>query len=74
MDRIKEDNKNLIALRNNYYTLIIVITSGLVWLLLTDINVIKFILLFLAGLYFDILYILRLQYVDNKINKNIERL
>lgn len=74
MKYIEEENKDLIALRNNYFTLIIVISSGLAGLFFTNISLIKVLFLAVSGIYFDCLYIAKFQEISKKLKDNIERL
>ncbi len=74
MKYIEEENKNLIALRNNYFAMIMIISSGLAGLFFVNINIMKISFLFIIGIYFDILFLLKFLYLNKKIDNNIERL
>ncbi len=72
MEKIKEENKILISLRNNYFSMIMLISSGLAGLFFANISLYKIIGLFIVGSYFNLLFILKFQDVQNKLKKNME--
>ncbi len=74
MEQIKESNKNLIALRTNLITAMIVLTSGIISLFLVELPIHKSVILFLIGLYFDALFLHNVICINNQIDNNIRRL
>ena len=74
MKYIEEENKSLIALRSNYFTLMIVISSGLAGLFFADIHIVKIIFLSIVGIYFDYIFLLKFLSINKKLEENIERL
>ncbi len=74
MEKIKEENKSLIASRTNYFTAILLINSGIAGLILSSIISIKLIILIILGIYFNFIFINRYQIINNKINSNIREL
>ncbi len=74
MEQIKESNKNLISLRTNIITVMIVLTSGVIGLLFIDISLIKFIILSCLGIYIDIVFLHNVICINNQIDSNIRRL
>ncbi len=69
MEYIKESNKNLISLRSNLMTVMVVLTGGITGLILSNISLCKFIILFSIGIYFDILFLCNVIEINEKINK-----
>ena len=74
MEKIKEENKSLIASRNNYFTAILLVNSGLVGLILSSIMSTKLIILILLGFYFNFIFINRYQNINQRIENNIKEL
>lgn len=70
----KEKIKNLITLRNNLFTAIIVLTSGVMGLFFVNIPFWKAILFVFIGGYFDILFLKNLLSINNDIEKYVEEL
>ena len=68
----KEKIKNLIALRNNLFTCIIVLTGGVVGLFFVDSMSIKLFPFIAIGGYFDLVFLINLLSVNNDIEKYIE--
>ena len=62
---------NLINLRTNLITIIIVLTGGLVGLVLSDVNIFATLFFIIPGLYFDILFIINVININQLINKKI---
>ncbi len=73
-EQIKEDNKQLISLRNNYFTFFIVITSGMASLFFINITFIKLCIMFVVGFIFAFCFLSQIQNITYKINDNIKRL
>lgn len=75
MEQLKESNKNLINLRTNLITAIIVITSGIAGIILTkSFSFLNIVLLLIPGIYFDILFLRNIMNINCKIYENIRRL
>ena len=75
MEYIKEDNKNLINLRTNLITIIIVLTGGIIGLILSqNLNIFGIIMLIIPGLYLDFVFFCNILSINNKIINNIKRL
>lgn len=74
MKYLEEENKNLINLRTNLITLIVVITGGMFWLWLADFVINLKIFFILFGIYLDFLFLFNIIYSNSKINKNIGEL
>ena len=74
MDKIKEENKNLIALRNNYFTMTFIVGSGTIGLLFVKMNVFLFIFLLICGIYLLCISVGEIQRKSAKIRKNLERM
>lgn len=70
----KERVKNLVALRNNLFTAVIVLTSGVMGLFFINIPFWKFILFVAIGGYFDILFLKNLLSINNDIEQYVEEL
>ena len=66
----KERLKNLISLRSNLFTVVIVLTTGVLGLFFVKLSKIMVAFLFLTGIYFDFLFLSNLL----KINQDIEEL
>ena len=66
----KERLKNLISLRSNLFTVVIVLTTGVLGLFFVKLSKIMVAFLFLTGIYFDFLFLSNLL----KINEDIEEL
>lgn len=65
----KESNKNLINLRTNLITIILVLTSGIMGLIYTDISFLQKSFALIPGAYFDLLFI----YNVIKINEILDK-
>ncbi|MBQ9244641.1 hypothetical protein IJ182_00065 [bacterium] len=74
MEKIIEENKNLMNLRTSLITVLIVLTSGLVGLLLGKIDSIRFYTLFTIGIYFDFLFLKNVLDINEKIKDNMRNL
>lgn len=75
MEQLKESNKNLINLRTNLITAIIVITSGIAGIILTkSFSFLNIVVLLIPGIYFDILFLRNIMNINCKIYENIRRL
>ncbi len=74
MDKIKEENKNLIALRNNYFAMTFIIGGGTAGLLFVKINVFLFIFLFMGGIYLLCVSVNEIRKKSTEIRKNLERM
>ena len=66
----KEQLKNLISLRSNLFTVVIVLTTGVLGLFFVKLSKIIVAFLFLTGIYFDFLFLSNLL----KINQDIDEL
>lgn len=71
MEHLKEENKNLMNIRNNLTTMIVVMTGGMFWLASTDFVILIKMLFIPIGIYLDFLFLFNIIYVNNKINENI---
>lgn len=69
----KEKIKNLIALRNNLFTSVIVLTGGVAGLFFVNQPSTKLLPFILIGVYFDLVFLLNLLSVNADIDKFIER-
>lgn len=74
MENIKEDNKHLVALRTNYFTMLFLVASGTAGIALAGINSCLRAILMLLGFYFIITSIFQIQNCTEQIKRNIERL
>ena len=70
----KEKIKNLIALRNNLLTSVIVFTGGVAGLFFVNQPSAKLLPFILIGVYFDLVFLLNLLSVNADIDKFIERI
>ncbi len=70
----KEKVKNLIALRSNLFTCIIVLTSGIVGLFFVDNMHVQIFPFIAIGGYFDWIFLVNLLSVNNEIEKYLEEL
>lgn len=70
----KEKIKNLIALRNNLFTCVIVLTGGVTGLFFVNHPSSVLLPFILIGIYFDLIFLLNLLSVNTDINKFIERI
>ena len=70
----KEKIKNLVALRNNLFTSVIVLTSGVVGLFFINQPFIKLVPFMLIGVYFDFVFLVNLLSINDKIDKVLEEL
>lgn len=66
----KEQLKNLISLRGSLFTVVIVLTTGVLGLFFVKLTKIMIAFLFLTGIYFDFLFLSNLL----KINKDIDEI
>ncbi len=74
MEKIKEEISYLKQLSNNYFNAILLINSGLAGLLISNIDIIKLLILFIIGIYFDIVCIIRFQTLNNQIKLTLKEL
>ncbi len=74
MDKIKEENKNLIALRNNYFAMLFLLSGGVSGLFLAGLTSLNQNILFIFGLYLIGIALKNIRKTQAKITKNIERL
>lgn len=75
MEYLKETNKNLMGLRASLITVVIVITSGLAGLVLAkSFNPVNIFVLFIPGIYFDVIFLQNILSINEKINNNIMRM
>ena len=73
MNNFETNINNLINLRTNLITIIVVLTGGLVGLMLSDIDFYRSVIFIVIGIYFDVLFIRNVIDVHNKINDTIRR-
>ncbi len=64
--------KHLIALRNNYFSMIMLISSGVAGLFLAKLAISKMLFLMFVGAYFDCIFISKFIYVNNEIKMMLE--
>ena len=69
-----EKIKNLVALRNNLFTSVIVLTSGVVGLFFIDQPYAKLFTFIAIGAYFDFVFFMNLLSVNKDIDKYIEEI
>ena len=69
-----EKIKNLVALRNNLFTSVIVLTSGVVGLVFIDQPYAKLFPFIAIGAYFDFVFFMNLLSVNKDIDKYIEEI
>lgn len=69
-----EKIKNLVALRNNLFTSVIVLTSGVVGLFFIDQPYAKLFPFIAIGAYFDFVFLVNLLSINDKIDKVLEEL
>ena len=74
MNDFEIDITNLIHLRTNLITIIIVLTGGLVGLALSKMNLLILLFLIVPGIYFDFLFIVNVININNLINKKMRRI
>lgn len=74
MKQIEEDNKNLIALRNNYFTMLFLTTGSVVGISLSDMNTSWQLCIMAAGGYFILVSIYQIRILTSKIQNNIRRM
>ncbi len=70
MDNLEESNKNLISLRTNLITIILVLTSGIMGLIYSDIILLHKAIPLIFGIYFDVLFISNVIQINRILNKN----
>ncbi len=70
----KEKVKNLVALRSNLFTCVIVLTSGIVGLFFVNETAAKLLPFILIGIYFDLVFLINLLSVNKDIDKYIEEI
>lgn len=74
MDKIKEENKSLINLRASLIAVLTVLNGGIAGLIVSEINIYKFVFLLIIGIYFDIIFISNLLTINKKINNNLKEI
>lgn len=74
MDKIKEENKSLINLRSSLIAVLTVLNGGIAGLIVSEINIYKFVFLLIIGIYFDIIFISNLLTINKKINNNLKEI
>lgn len=74
MEKLKEENKSLISLRTSLIAVLTVLNGGIAGLIVSDINIYKFVFLLIIGIYFDIVFISNLLTINKKINNNLKEL
>ena len=70
----KEKVKNLVALRNNLFTSVIVLTSGVVGLFFVNQPFLKLLPFMVIGGYFDLVFLFNLLSINNQIDIILEEL
>lgn len=73
-DYYKEKAKNLIALRSNLFTSVIVLTGGIAGLFFTNSQLIKVLIFGIIGAYFDIIFLLNIMSVNKEIDLMLEEI
>lgn len=71
MNNLEESNKNLISLRTNLITIILVLTSGIMGLFYSDIIWLHKIVPLILGVYLDTVFIVNVTQVNKLLDKNI---
>lgn len=66
----KESNKNLISLRTNLITIILVLTSGIMGLIYSDMQLYQKFFPLILGVYFDLLFISNVLHINKILDKN----
>lgn len=70
----KEKIKNLIALRTNLFTVVIVLTGGVISLVFMDIPFMQILPLALIGIYYDFVFLKNIFSINNTIDSTLEEL
>ena len=70
----KEKVKNLVALRNNLFTSVIVLTSGVFGLFFVNQPFLKLLPFMVIGGYFDLVFLFNLLSINNQIDIILEEL
>jgi len=73
MEEKELEIKHLIALRNNYFSVVMLISSGITGLIIADFLSAKAVGLMIAGIYFDCIFISKFINVNNNIKNLIKR-
>ena len=73
MDNKELEIKHLIALRNNYFSMFMLISSGVAGLFFTDFNMTKSISLTLAGVFFACLFLSKFLNINIEIKTILKR-
>ncbi len=71
MKYLEESNKNLINLRTSLMPVVVVLSSGIVGLMLSDIEAIGKAVWVALGIYFDFLFIYNIVKINRIIENNI---
>ncbi len=73
-DYYKEKIKNLVALRTNLFTCVIVLTGGVAGLFFVNESTLKVLPFILIGIYFDLVFLINLLSVSRDIDRYIEEI
>lgn len=70
----KEKIKNLISLRASLFTIVVVLTGGIIGLFFMDVSLIKILPLAIIGVYYDFVFVSNIFSINNKIDILLEGL
>ena len=70
----QEKIKNMIALRTNLFTTVIILTGGVLGLFFIEIPLSKLVLFLIIGVYFDFIFLSNLISIDRNITRIVEEL
>ena len=70
----KEKIKNLISLRASLFTIVVVLTGGIIGLFFMNVSLIKILPLAVIGVYYDFVFVSNIFYINNKIDVLLEGL
>lgn len=70
----KEKIKNLISLRASLFTIVVVLTGGIIGLFFMNVSLIKILPLAVIGVYYDFVFVSNIFSINNKIDVLLEGL
>lgn len=70
----KEKVKNLISLRASLFTIVVVLTGGIIGLFFMNVSLIKILPLAIIGVYYDFVFVSNIFSINNKIDVLLEGL
>ncbi len=70
----KEKIKNLISLRASLFTIVVVLTGGIIGLFFMNVSLIKILPLAIIGVYYDFVFVSNIFSINNKIDVLLEGL